>query len=1062
MKKINLPIASVSLAVLLVVGCGGGSGSGSVDRDPAPNPPGGGTGGSALSVSGVASKGLLKYATVTAFELDDAGTRSSESVGSTETDASGAYELELSESYAGGLIEIEVSVIAGKTRMVCDAAQCGSVKRLGDVELPEDFKLTALVEKPADVTTVNASVTAWSTMAAKRAKAIQQAEPNTSLKAATKRASAEVSQILGFDVAKTEAKDISQLQGLTGAQAQYAVMNAAVAEILFEGGADNLTAKLDGFTAALADDGVLGAGEDAFNTQDLASAVRQVMESSPELDASASDALENQTAQYEAAGEDGFKPDYDADLDVDDGADQATKIAAYREFVSQVRTWVSSIQALDADGMNEALNIDAETVQAILDANVQNQFQFLGEIMEHVNTYVITNTKEVAGFIANGGSKTLDITNGSGATVGAVELTFADDDGLKISLFGEVTGEGNTTFLPFHLTLDTSFPVDSLTLTKPDGDALQLALARALSANHMTLTGAIEDGLGNDSLAINELSVKLELNEAVNLANASAETLASLMTAASFTGDVAISNQGASFSGSVDLQLVRLGESAALFQGAEANPVSVKKMSLSGAFTSADGASSFSTSASLNVRNAASFDTFAWLEHSETTIHIDGVAEQSILIDDIPELAGLRYLSATLSAWFAEEQPSSELHYGGYALDGREVGYSRDLTSSELATIAADLAATVTPAVPVDLTLSYYGSDGELQELPVAAPTLLGSGDIQQILVEENGVLLEYLLDLSETLPAGAIPISLTGSGVEGLFYYDSPTGGAWLDLNTTAVSVVDAVASVASKWTVEGADVGTIRIGRNAQYISSSFVPTLAHVDSCVADPRAVLTKIGAYINPVQELQLQCVQVLMSYTSHERELTAEEAEAWKVFAKQKLLTKFNGDQNLVDRVEIDSFHAWSGEQEDALSYVISAEMPDLDMAEKFMDLSFTLSARVDVPELRSAQVAATISRTSYRGATMTTNVKWNGGNYTLVLSSDNLEEPTNINARFFNSQGYELHLTGGLEGEGQELTLTGDALMNGEKIGYVELRDGSLPVIVYANGDEEMFESLL
>lgn len=328
------PFLRVSLATILALtGCGSGGGS-----DPTPDPkdnppttPEGPDTGSDVTVSGVAVKGLLKGAKVTAYELDGTGKRLPDAVGTATTDANGAYELELTDAYTGGTIEVEVSVVEG-TKMLCDAVRCGSATQSEEMDLPADFTLAAIVEKPASSSTVKASVTAWTTMAAKRAKAILAADANKSIKEAAKQANAEVSQVVGFDVAATESRGLSQISESAGAQAQYAVMNAAVAEVLFQGSdGSDLTERLNAFTSAL-EDGVVG-NADGVTIAELANAVRQVADR-VELDAEASEAINNQTTQYDVAGDDGFAPEYDEDLVVDEDATQEEKTAQAGEAVA--------------------------------------------------------------------------------------------------------------------------------------------------------------------------------------------------------------------------------------------------------------------------------------------------------------------------------------------------------------------------------------------------------------------------------------------------------------------------------------------------------------------------------------------------------------------------------------------------------------------------------------------------------------------------------------------------------------------------------------------------------
>src|SRR5690625_3349487 len=105
--RIRSPLVLLSISTLLAVtGCGGSSSSGgnNLVPDPAPDDPKG----VQIQVIGEAIKGVLKNAQVTAYELNAQGDRLGVSVDSARTDANGEYELDLSDNYTGGMIEVEV------------------------------------------------------------------------------------------------------------------------------------------------------------------------------------------------------------------------------------------------------------------------------------------------------------------------------------------------------------------------------------------------------------------------------------------------------------------------------------------------------------------------------------------------------------------------------------------------------------------------------------------------------------------------------------------------------------------------------------------------------------------------------------------------------------------------------------------------------------------------------------------------------------------------------------------------------------------------------------------
>lgn len=889
MNYLKRPLAGLCLASLVALaGCGGSSGGSKSNDGPITEVPGGGDntgGGSDVTLSGVATKGVLKGARVTAYELNSAGARLADAVGSATTDNAGAYELELNDDYQGGLLDIEVSVVEG-TRMVCDAAACGSVAKGGEVVLPAGFTLSAIVEKSANSNTINASVTAWSTMAANRAKAIIAADATQDIAGASKQAVSEVSQVVGFDIAKTTSRGLSQIDGANSAEAQYAVMNAAVAEILFQNSGSDLNTLFAGFASSL-NDGVVGGADDVVKLAELSSAVRRVVDSVANLDASASEALNNQTAQYDAAGSAGFAPEYDEELVVDEGATQEQKIAAFQAFVAQTRTWVSSIGEADSEQLDLAIDADAEAVQAILDADTQNQFQFVGLVLDQTNAFLISNAANVQQYITSGAEKSISIKDDAGAEVGTATLVFADEDGLQVSVVGAVTGKASTTYLPFSLVVDTNLPIDALAVTAEEdyeGTYLDVRIAKLLASNTVTLSGYVEDGKGGKTLTLNQVSVSLELDKALEGEGVATDDINTNFKSASLVGDVRIAHEGVTFAGNVEAELVKLVSGSLI----NSSPISLKSFRVIGEFSMADGSHSFSASASLDVKNAASFDTFAWSEYSNAR-------------------------------------------------------------------------------------MSFYG---------------------------------------------------------------------------TPSVTLVDQL------------------LGHNSQEASTLWLQAYAYADG---------DNWFDYNFQPRDVPYDGER---PYAWDTRRLEPTERAAIEVAVRQMIAADLDGNTQLAGEMKITGFSlrasAWPETSHDGSGIVLGdthyssslyadARFPDLETAENFMKVAFTLSAQVKIPELETAQVTATINRSSYRGGSLRTNVKWNNGNYTILLSSDDIEAATAANVSIFNSQGYELNLDltfkSGEEG-GSIADLTGKALLNGEQVGTVEYR-GGMPVIVYPNGDEEIFESL-
>ena len=205
-------LAPTVITSVLVSACGGGGGSGS--DTPAPTPPSAST-----TISGVASKGPLKQALVTAYKVKDDGTRG-DKIADKETDDNGGYTLDLG-SYAGA-VQLEMTVVAGKTKTADEATGV-------DQSLPDDFKLRSalVVTAPASGSTQiqSASITPYTELAN------QIAEDSGGLsKANIANATKVVFDLIGVDPVATKPIDYSKTApgDATEDQKKYALLNAAV------------------------------------------------------------------------------------------------------------------------------------------------------------------------------------------------------------------------------------------------------------------------------------------------------------------------------------------------------------------------------------------------------------------------------------------------------------------------------------------------------------------------------------------------------------------------------------------------------------------------------------------------------------------------------------------------------------------------------------------------------------------------------------------------------------------------------------------------------------------
>jgi len=208
-KKLALAIA-ISTAL---TACGGGGGSSSSSSTP-----------STYTVSGTAAKGVIQKGIVTAKEYVN-GTWNT--VGTSLTDDNGDYSLLLS-GYAGGILKIEITA-GSNTTMKCDGSSgCGDAAFGQSVALPQSFSMSAILPTVSTPSLTNIPVTPYTNMAA--ALAETNLARSTDKKAAVTDALAKVTNLAGFDVAKTPAIDItaSDISGESATAQRAATMAAAL------------------------------------------------------------------------------------------------------------------------------------------------------------------------------------------------------------------------------------------------------------------------------------------------------------------------------------------------------------------------------------------------------------------------------------------------------------------------------------------------------------------------------------------------------------------------------------------------------------------------------------------------------------------------------------------------------------------------------------------------------------------------------------------------------------------------------------------------------------------
>lgn len=546
-------------------------------------------------VEGVATKGVMQFAKVSVFELDAQG-RKLMQVGETETDEEGIYRVTLADGYKHGVLEVVVSVANPRTKMICDAFQCGARFAGGAVTLPDDFTLHALASGDNfQDGEQSISVSAWTSLASERSRAL--VNQGYRINDALRRADAELNELLGFNIRKSRSRSLSQITDSGSVETQYAVMNAAAAEILFDHG--NFSTERFGRFSRSMNDGSLAA-DDFVTPRKLAGAIESVLQRSVRLNHQATAALNNLSGRLATSSE--WTPGFNDDLLLTANATKAEKIAAFQRFISPIRSWIGVIEELDKDALQLIAGVDREAIAKAVDEGSQAQLKFIGDLVSQSSGYMSANLDNLKDVLTSGGPIHFAYRDWRGRQVGAIALSFPDGDGFTINLEGSVVGESSANFLPFSIRIATEISrIEVISATEQRFRSL-------LEQRKLLISGHVGDRQGVRRLVLNELSLTLSPTDV-----AQAATAAENMQSIGLLGDIRIHNADASFAGRIEVNFVRPHKEITWLNGTTSTPVSLRSFKLRGDFSTAEGIST-STLVSVNLRNATAIDLVAWYE----------------------------------------------------------------------------------------------------------------------------------------------------------------------------------------------------------------------------------------------------------------------------------------------------------------------------------------------------------------------------------------------------------------------------------------------------------------
>jgi len=192
-----------------------------------------------VAISGIAVKGVVGLANITAHTLDSVGRFSPTPISSALTDALGKYTIKIPETYIGKPLSFRITP-ATSTQITCDLdIGCGTGITFGQkYPLPPSSSLVLETIVPALDKTKNVNISTFTTLAAEQArKALASNNDLAALSAAIKKANGEIANMfsLAGELSELELIDITDanavktaVNGGKSAVLRLAALNAAI------------------------------------------------------------------------------------------------------------------------------------------------------------------------------------------------------------------------------------------------------------------------------------------------------------------------------------------------------------------------------------------------------------------------------------------------------------------------------------------------------------------------------------------------------------------------------------------------------------------------------------------------------------------------------------------------------------------------------------------------------------------------------------------------------------------------------------------------------------------
>lgn len=572
MFKKSLLVVSVA-AALSLAGCGGGGGSSGGTTPPVV---------ASSKIAGAAAKGIIKNGVVTAVELNANGSEKQQ-VGTALTDVNGAYELTLSSGYTGGALLIKLSAGAG-SKMICDAiAGCNGTAYGVEMDLPANFGMNAISPPVAAGSVVETQVTPFSHMAASAA--VGEMANGIAPATAVGNAVTQINSIVGVDILKIQPVDItspSAVASATPEQQQYALFNAAFADVVANSASRDMSVVLNNYATEFAD----GDFEvnPAVNLNDLIRAV------GVQLGDPRNDDLNDEAVLDVSKTTDGL----DLVVSDDGGYDPTptddsnkTEVELAKDLVQESRTWLTSFSDLKTPA--QAFAGEAEVAAKLLSTNS-------GAVLES-SLAVVANVIENISASAKRG----EVTAGSGtfttATGAIVSTSLKTDPTVEIIVSSE-----DLSGVKFSYTVTIDKPLS--------------ALVEGNGANQ-TITGKIAGTASNAGIA-----ATLDTTLALALGAYNSEGDYTAINSLSLNGDIKLQGKNAGVSTGDELQgavqLAFVGKNPSLAWGYSddlGSRLSLSRFKLGDMVVKTASGSSAGFIADLKIDSAATFDALGFLDN---------------------------------------------------------------------------------------------------------------------------------------------------------------------------------------------------------------------------------------------------------------------------------------------------------------------------------------------------------------------------------------------------------------------------------------------------------------